>query len=716
MTRVKSSMFIAATVMLHMAHGVPLVIENNAVCNTIECYALAEGILSDMDIQVDPCIDFSTFACGGYEARAEIPAYRTFVDNFETTENENKLVMRHILELNSSDPDLVSKDDPIAQQNLQKLRDLYTSCMNEDQFKKLGRKPLQAVLQKIIELFPVNGSMLPSPQRPFPSGTNVKVAEETLNKTSLALTLSYFNRLGLATMARIVPTTDREDTSRSMLALVEGGNGLRSPRHYQDEKILYLYKSTIAKMLNLVMGVDPEDESSMALMSNILPEVLLPSHWEDVAQKIVDFEKLLSETFTDISQLMDPAATYNVFAPDRLSRLTPSIDWHLLLDDLLPVDVRRTHPVIVISPSYQERLEVLFQTTEPRTLQAYFVWTAIRQLVHNIASEYEVPLQELDAEVMGTSAKAMPDRWRRCVEVVDWNLGQMAGLKALVTLVGFSRESPDVQSSESLRSYYEDYHVDPDKFFENDIRFRLWRSTVEFRFLERRLDRKTNMPLTPQTVNAFFDPTENRILLPAGMVQPTFFHEKYPEHVNYGGLGSIIGHEFTHAFDATGNHFDESGRKVNWWTNATTEAFAEKAECFVNQYSNFTVTRSDGKVQRVDGKRTLDENIADNGGMRQAFAAWKMRFRSDLFGKRYRNFKLPGLNNFTPEQLFFISFGRAWCKKMGPQTQTSFGKAGSYSPNNWRINGALQNSDEFAWVFGCPVGSPMNPQKKCQLW
>ncbi|KAF9292536.1 hypothetical protein BGZ68_003442 [Mortierella alpina] len=764
MTRVKSSMLIAAIWVLHMVQGVPLVIENDLVCTTMDCYVLAQGILRDMDTQVDPCVDFSAYTCGNYKADEELPAYLATMDAFVATTDQNDLVMRYILESVGWDPAVVPENDTVAQQNLQKIRDLYASCMNEDQFTRLGRKPLQAVLQKIAQTFPVSDSLMPYLQGPYSHGTNTETVEGGLNNTGLSLTLSYFNRLGLHTIARIAPAIDSTNSSVAILGLVEGGAGLKEPRYYQDEQKSRLYKSTMAKMLGQLLSIDAEEESTLAAISNTLPETISPSHWEDTAQQIFDFEKRLSEAYTDLAELTGPIPSSNVLSSDQIAFLTPSIDWDLFLDDLLPAELQRPQPIVVASPLYQKRLETLLQTTEPRTLQAYFVWSAIAQLVQNIAPEYELPLRQLHAAYKGSPAAPNPDRWLRCVEVVNWNLGQMAGfffmwmsyrdgshamvtemvdslrstyevlfpslswldpttlarasekLKAMVTVVGYSKESPDAQSSESLRSFYEGYQVDRDKFFENDIQFRLWRSAVEYSFLERPLDREKNMPFAPQTVNAYFDPTANRILLPAGLLQPGFFHVDYPEYVNYGGLGSVIGHEFTHAFDDSGHWFDEGGRLLNWWTNATVEAYAEKAKCFVNQYNNFTITTPDGRTYNVSGERTLDENLADNGGVRQAFAAWQARFSSDLFGRRYRNFKLPGLNDFTVEQLFFISYGRSWCRKMRPEVLASYVQTSRYSPNNWRVNGALQNSDQFARAFGCSAGSPMNPQVKCQLW
>ncbi|KAF9958936.1 hypothetical protein BGZ72_010617 [Mortierella alpina] len=610
MTRVKSFLLIAAILVLHIVQGVPLTVENDIICDTPDCEMLSEAILSDMDPQVDPCVDFSAYACGGYEAFEDIPAHRNMVDNFDATIDQNMAVMRSILEPDSPGPISIIQHDPVAQQNLKKLRDLYASCMNEDRFERLGRKPLVTEIQMILQLFPVSDSLFPSLQSPAPSGTNVETLEDGLNKTGLSLTLSYFNRLGLSNIARIMPAINSDNASSSVLGLLEGGSGLSKPKYYLDQGVAGMYKSTIAKMFNLIMGDEADDGRTMALMSNSLPETMLPSHWEDAAQDVFDFEKQLSEAYTDIAQLMESAQSETVHSIDNVSNLTPSIDWQLLLDDLLPANVRRTHPISVASPSYQERLELLLQTTKPRTLQAYFVWTIIRQMAQNIAPEYEAPFREFRIAVNDTPTEITPDRWKRCVEVVNWNLGQMGGyfflseryndgshalvsdmvdsirsiyeqifpslswldamtmagafekLKAMLTVVGFSRVSPNAQSSESLRSYYEGFHVDPDRFFENDLQFRRWRSAAEYRMLEVAVD-STNMPFSPQTVNAYFDVSANRILLPAGMLQPTFFHAGYPEYVNYGSLGSIIGHEFTHAFDNSGHHYDGSGKQAN---------------------------------------------------------------------------------------------------------------------------------------------------------
>ncbi|KAF9938697.1 hypothetical protein BGZ67_010538 [Mortierella alpina] len=745
MTRITSSMLIVATLVLHMAQGVPLVVENNVACNTSECYALAEGILSAMDRQVDPCVDFHAYACGGYEAFEEIPAHRNSIDTFYATIEQNRLVMRHILEPNSSHPFFIPNSDPVALQNLQKLRDLYSSCMNEDQLKSLGRQPLLSVLQNIIDMFPVNDTVFPFLQSPRPNETK---AEAGLNKTGLALTLSYLNKLGLDTLVRFKPgVAGSVNSSQIMLGMFEGGAGLQKRKYYQDENMLDIYKSAITTMLGLIMEAETKDGSTLEEMSNATPETVAPSLWEDTAQQIIGFEKRLSETFTDyLPSIVNVFSPYEVsasaFTAEEISTLTPSINWVLLLDDLLPTDVNRNHRIVVVSPEYQRGLEKLLQAAEPRTLQAYFVWSAIWMLARSLAPMYESPM----AALQDSPEYAFPERWMHCVEVVNEHLGHMAGyffmserfkndsytlvtemvesirsiydftipslswldpptiagamekVKALFTLVGFSRSSPNDQSSESLQSYYEDYHVDPGHFFENEIQFRQWRSAIDIRSLERRFDHRTHMPFSPQRVNAMFEPHMNRIVLPAAMVQPPFFHVDYPEYVNYGSLGTIIGHEFT------------------WWTNTTAKAFVEKAMCFVNQYNKFTVTTPEGKEYKVNGARTVSENIADNGSVRQAFAAWQTRFMSDLFGTRYRNFMLPGLEEYTPEQLFFISFGRSWCSKMRPEMLVEEATLDYHSPRNWRLNGALQNSAMFARAFHCQVGSPMNPQEKCQIW
>ncbi|KAI8356891.1 hypothetical protein B0O80DRAFT_384119 [Mortierella sp. GBAus27b] len=444
--------------------------------------------------------------------------------------------------------------------------------------------------------------------------------------------------------------------------------------------------------------------------------------------------------------------------------MTPSIDWNLVLQSTLPGDANISQPTIIVtSLPFQEKLETLLQKTSPETLQNHFVWGVIRQLAGNLALPYHQPLRELNAALTGVSADVIPDRWKHCVSVVNRQLGDMAGhyfveesfkgnsrsqvydmietlrgnylktfptlewlddettagaakkMEAIVQLIGFSTDSPNVASPDSLDEYFNGYTVDPKDYFGNQLRVGQWSTDKAFRELDKPVN-MLKMHMVPQTVNAYYSPTQNQIVFPAGILQPPFFHTENPEYINYGGIGVVAGHEITHGFDNKGHLFDSEGRMVNWWTNTTSEAFNAKARCFVEQYGNFSVLGSDGKAYYVNGQLTLGENIADNGGLKQSFEAWQERFNADKNGRRFRNFRLPGLDNMTPEQLFFISYARPWCSKQRPESAIRQMRTDPHTPAKWRINGAVQNSEAFAKAFRCAAGAPMNPASKCDLW
>jgi endothelin-converting enzyme len=191
-------------------------------------------------------------------------------------------------------------------------------------------------------------------------------------------------------------------------------------------------------------------------------------------------------------------------------------------------------------------------------------------------------------------------------------------------------------------------------------------------------------------------------------LQPPFFGPKLPSYLNYGAIGTVVGHEVSHAFDNNGRRFDSKGRLIDWWSNSTAVEFEKRSVCFVDQYSKFSIKDPQGKDIYVNGKLTLGENLADNGGIRQSWRAWKA-------GKQ-NNPRLPGLPLLIPEQLFFLQFAYPWCGKAKPEYLTNSIRTDPHSPGFARVNGVAQNSAEFAQAFRCPAGSKMNPPKKCLLW
>jgi endothelin-converting enzyme/putative endopeptidase len=209
--------------------------------------------------------------------------------------------------------------------------------------------------------------------------------------------------------------------------------------------------------------------------------------------------------------------------------------------------------------------------------------------------------------------------------------------------------------------------------------------------------------MTPPTVNAYYSPSMNDINFPAGMLQPPFYSNRIDDAVNYGGIGAVIGHELTHGFDDSGSQFDANGNLSNWWTEADRKAFDGREECFVKEYGNFIATDN----VHLNGKLTLGENTADNGGLRIAL----MALLDVLDGK-----KIQPIDGYTPEQRLFISWGQVWCQNQTPESLRLLTATDPHSPGKDRVNGVVQNMPEFRKAWGCKDGQPMAPANACRVW
>ncbi|KAG0377644.1 hypothetical protein BGX24_005713 [Mortierella sp. AD032] len=729
---------------LQVVQTAPSTLSNSDVCTSSQCVQTAASIIRDMNTAINPCEDFSAYTCGGFWEREEIPADKESIGYFRIVAEQNNRIIRSIVSP-ESDPQLENIDDKVAAgRNIQKLKDLYASCMDEEQIAKVGRQPVVDQLKSLLDMFPATAT------------------DTNLDRKALSTTLAYLNRIGLDSFNSFGVSTDVKDPTRHIMDLSEGGLGLPSKEYYLDERITTVYQTVVGQMFELMQGLELETTSGTD-SSTTKVEVVVSPEWTETAKDVVEFEKQLASIATERTEKRDPEKSYNPRTLDQIRSMTPSIDWQVIVQSVLPdkADIPETY--IVTSPGFQERLEGLLQKTSPKTIQNYLAWTVIRELAGSLTLKYRQPLRVLNAALSGVSADVVPDRWKTCVGVVNAQLGDMAGqyfiadsfkgnsrpqvrdmieslretylnsfpnlnwlddattegavkkMKAIVQLTGFSTNSPNVGSSRNVDTYYKDFMVDPKDYFGNHLRMNVWGTERYFSEIDKPVNKK-KMHMSPQTVNAYYSPTENQIVFPAGILQPPFFHTENPEYINWGGIGVVAGHEITHGFDNKGHQFDALGRLANWWSNSTTEAFNKKAQCFVDQYGNFTIKGSDGKDYNVNGELTLGENIADNGGLKQSFDTWKGRFASDPAGRRYSNFRLPGLEGLTPEQLFFISYARPWCSKQRPESTIRQMRTDPHSPAMWRINGAVQNSVGFAEAFKCNAKSPMNPDKKCDLW
>jgi endothelin-converting enzyme len=273
----------------------------------------------------------------------------------------------------------------------------------------------------------------------------------------------------------------------------------------------------------------------------------------------------------------------------------------------------------------------------------------------------------------------------------------------IIQKVGFQTKNPNEENPQELNAYYSMLSV-RDHHFENGLSYLQFMQNKTWHELLKPTDRY-QWGMTSPTVNAYYNPPLNEIVFPAGIMQMPVFSGELPEYVSYGGFGATAGHELTHGFDDNGSKYDDVGRYREWWDNSTTVRFENKTGCFVKQYSQYTVEGLDGERVPVNGKLTLGENIADAGGLNAAYRAWKKRDTAAP------NPAILGLEKFTNDQLFFISYANSWCGKMRKEAQLQLVYSNPHPPEDKRIIGPVENSADFRKAFHCPV-----KEAKCDLW
>lgn len=257
----------------------------------------------------------------------------------------------------------------------------------------------------------------------------------------------------------------------------------------------------------------------------------------------------------------------------------------------------------------------------------------------------------------------------------------------------------------ALRAYYQPVNITSSTFFANSLSMSRFSISYEWSSLGHPTDRAA-WGMTVPTVNAYYNPPGNEIVFPAGIMQFPVFSVSVPSYLSYGAFGSVSGHELSHAFDSTGRHYDPEGNYTDWWTESTVKGFEVRAECFVEQYAKFSVEGPDGNQLHVNGRLTLGENIADAGGVAAAFKAWTRR-KDEGGGEQ----DLPGLEHFTHEQLFFVSYANWWCGKSRKEAAIQRIYTDPHAPKWARILGTMANSRDFRESFGCEVKEPV-----CELW
>jgi endothelin-converting enzyme/putative endopeptidase len=642
---------------------------------------------ANMDMTANPCIDFYQYACGTWMANNPVPADQSRWGTFDQLADRNRAVLRGILEK-------AAVNDPKRSAVEQKIGDYYASCMDEPAIDKLGTKPLDPELKRI---------------------------DAIKSKDQLLEQLVRLQLLGVGVLFRFSSTPDAKNSTQMIADADQGGLGLPDRDYYlkDDPKSVKLreqYVAHVQKMLEL-SGASPTQAAAGA-------------------QAVLRIETDLAKGSLDRVARRDPSQTYHKMSIKELAALSPAIDWPKYFAGL---GTPSFTDLDVSVPDFFKTLNAVLTGTSVADLKTYLRW----HLLHAEAPLLAQAFVDENFRFFGrtlTGTTELEPRWKRCVQSTDRDLGFALGQKyveqtfppeAKARVLSMVQEiekmlNDDIQSLNwmtpatkqqaliKLRGVtnkigypdkwrdYSSVNIVPGQAVGNSQR------ATEFE-VHRRLSRigqpvdRGEWNMTPPTVNAYYNPVENNINFPAGILQPPFFDNRMDAAVNYGAIGSVMGHELTHGFDDQGRQFDAEGDLRNWWTPDDAAEFEKRAECFVKEYSAFTPV--DGV--HLNGKLTLGENSADNGGVHLSF----MALMKSLDAKPQ-----PKIDGFTPQQRFFLGYSQVWCQNVRPEASRLRAQTDPHSPGRDRVNGVLGNMPEFREAFACHEGQPMVHAPACRVW
>ena len=649
--------------------------------------------VSSLDRSADACTNFYEFACGGWRKANPIPGDQTRWGRFNQLADRNRDVLHEILE---GARDAKGKRTPIEA----KVGDYYEACMDEAGIEALGAKPLAPVLADI---------------------------DKVAGKADLFRLLGEHEANALPTLFGFGGAPDLHDSKMTIANVGQGGIGLPDRDDYlkddaKSKEKRAKYVEHIAKMLVLA-GATAEQAAKDA-------------------DTVMAIETNLAKAYLDRVSMRDPKNRDNPMSLDDLKTLAPAYDFDTYFKAAKAPAFTKVN---VASKPYFEKTNALIDATPIGDWRTYMRWHAIRSAAPYLGKAFVAEDFAFNRAYL-TGAREMEPRWKRCSSATDRALGEALGRiyvektfgkdgkarmkvmidaltealredieelpwmtaetkkKALTKLAAFSRNKvgyPDVWKD------YTSVVVKRDDYLGNSRRARMFEDRRNLERIGKDTD-KTQWGMTPPTVNAYYSPNNNEIVFPAGILQPPFFDRDMDDAINFGGIGVVIGHEYTHGFDDQGSKFGPDGNLENWWTPDDLKAFNERTDCVAKQYDGY-VALPDAKNGDVhlNGRLTLGENTADNGGLHVAYNA----LQKTLAGKP-RNL----IDGFTEEQRFFLGFANVWCQNSTEASSRQLAQTDPHSPGEFRTIGAVSNSAEFAKAFGCKPPSPMIRENACRVW
>jgi endothelin-converting enzyme/putative endopeptidase len=643
--------------------------------------------VAHIDETAEPCVDFYQYACGAWMKKNPVPADQSRWGRFNELQERNLAILKDILETSSAKKNRTSVE--------QKIGDYYAACMDEGGIEKQGTAPLQPLLERVAQLE---------------------------NKAGIAGLLVFIHRIGAFPFFYFGSTIDYKNSSSIIAHFDQSGLTLPDRDYYlkTDAKSVETrdkYVAHIARMFELI-GQSKEDAAAGA-------------------KTVMAIETELAKGSMDRVSRRNPNNRYHPMTKQEVAALAPSLGLARYLET---VGAPSSEKINVGNPEFFKAVEKMVQITPLEDIRTYFKW----KVIHGAAPLLPPAFVKENFDFFGrtlTGAKEMKPRWKRCVEYVDTDLGEALGQKYVE--VTFGRESKarmaelirnletaleqDIQSLDWMTEATKKRALEKLDAIANKVGYpEKWRDYSKLEIkpgdalgnslrsntfeLQRQFDKIGTAPdpkewtMTPPTVNAYYSPLQNNINFPAGILQPPFFDVKLDDAVNYGGIGSVIGHELTHGFDDQGRRFDAKGNLADWWTAEDGKEFENRAACIDKQYGDYVAV---GDV-KLNGKLTLGENVADNGGLRIAY----MALIEALEGKERKK-----IDGYSPEQRLFLGWAQVWCQNMTDEAARLRAQTDPHAPGRYRTNGTVSNMPEFWQAFGCKAGQPMvRGENTCRVW
>uniref|UniRef100_A0A669R788 Membrane metalloendopeptidase like 1 n=1 Tax=Phasianus colchicus TaxID=9054 RepID=A0A669R788_PHACC len=686
------------------------------ICTTPGCVTAAARIIQNMDTTADPCKDFYQYACGGWLNRHVIPETSSRYSIFDILRDELEIILKGVLE----------SSDQGDREAFQKAKILYKSCMNESLIEQRDSLPLLEVLTMVGD-WPVASA-------DWNSTKGNTVAE----REKLSIMNSRFNKRVLIDM--FVWNDDR-DSSRHIIYMTVN-LFIRTLRTHTISSVqvreAYLqFMITIAKMIREDMNISKDDLFVQEEMA-----------------KVMELETDIANATTPAEERHDATLLYNKMTlkelQEKFALNVSEFNWTFFIQGVMSsvsVQVDPEEEVVVYGMPYLQELKAIISKYSASTIQNYLIWRLVIDRVSSLSRRFKDARASYRKALYGTTLEEA--RWRECVSYVNNNMENAVGaMYVRETFAGESKrmvqdlidkirevfietldelqwmdEASKAKAREKVRDNMKlqysfmnmkslEYcsitlNFSEHNYFENILENLRAGAQKSLKKLRERVDQDIWI-IGAAVVNAFYSPNRNQIVFPAGILQPPFFSKHQPQALNFGGIGMVIGHEITHGFDDNGRNFDKDGNMFDWWSNFSAMHFKEQSRCMVHQYGNYTWELAGG--QNVSGISTLGENIADNGGVRQAYKAYLKWLEQE--GKEP---KLPGLN-LSHKQLFFLNFAQVWCGSYRPEYASQSIKTDVHSPLKYRVMGSLQNFEAFSEVFHCKKGTAMHPADKCRVW